>query len=68
MDETQAQDKFNGFHQLTLYRPMFLSYRNQSLICAANQLTGFYMIGTLVDKGLNRTDAESFHNILNNAS
>ena len=31
MDETQAQDRFNGFHQLTLYRPMFLSYRNQSV-------------------------------------
>ena len=27
---------------------MFPSYR----ICAANQLTGFYMMGTLVQKGL----------------
>ena len=37
---------------------MFHSYRNQSvdllqLICRANQLTGFYMMGTLVVKSLN---------------
>ena len=30
---------------------MFQSYRNQSV--DLNQLTGFYMIGTLVFKGLN---------------
>ena len=33
---------------------MFPSYRNQSvdLLCKSNQLTGFYMMGALVVKGL----------------
>ena len=33
---------------------MFPSYRNE-LVDSANQLTSFYMIGTLVVKELNRT-------------
>ena len=31
---------------------MFPLYRNQSVDFSANQLTGFYMMGTLVVKGL----------------
>ena len=31
---------------------MFPSYISQSVDCRANQLTGFYMMGTLVVKGL----------------
>ena len=35
---------------------MFPPYRNQ-LVCRANQLTGFYMVGTMIVKGL-----DSFNN------
>ena len=46
---------FTGVNKgLTLLRPMPLSYRKQSIICRANQLTGFYMRGTLDVKGLAR--------------
>ena len=38
---------------LTFRRPMFRSYRNQSVDLLAFQLTGFYMMGTLVVKRLN---------------
>ena len=31
---------------------MFPSYRKQSVDCSANQLTGFYMMGTLVVRRL----------------
>ena len=34
---------------------MFPLYRNQSADFSANQLTGFYMMGTLVVKGLTLT-------------
>ena len=34
---------------------MFPSYRNQSVDLLANQLTRFYMMGTLVVKGLSKT-------------
>ena len=33
---------------------MFLSYINRQLICYANQLTGFYMMGKFVVKRLNK--------------
>ena len=34
-------------------RPISLSHKMSQLNCSANQLTGFYMRGTLVVKGLN---------------
>ena len=37
---------------------MFPSYRNQSI---TNQLTGFYMMGALVNKGLSDTAKIFFH-------
>ena len=46
---------------------MFQSYRNQSLICRANQLTGFYMMGTLVVKGL-KTAASQIYELRNKRS
>ena len=37
---------------LNYLRPMFPYIETSQLICSANQLTGFYMMGTLVVKGL----------------
>ena len=42
----------NTQKSLTLKQPMYLSYRNQAIDCSGNQLTGFYMRGSLVVKGL----------------
>ena len=39
---------------------MFSSYRNQSVDFSANQLTGFYIMGTLVLKGLNTSKLLDF--------
>ena len=39
------------FNRLTTYVPIIIIDTSE-LICSANQLTGFYMIGTLVVKGL----------------
>ena len=40
------------YHSLTLYWPMFPSYRNQSVDLQLIQSAGFYMMGTLSNKGL----------------
>ena len=39
------------FNRLTTYVPIIIIDTSE-LICSANQLTGFYMMGTLVVKGL----------------
>ena len=43
------------FNRLTTYVPIIIIDTSE-LICSANQLTGFYMIGTLVVKGLRESD------------
>ena len=43
--------------------PVLPSYSNQSIICCANQLTGFYMRATLVLNGLISTRVLLIHTI-----
>ena len=43
------------WNYLTFYRPMSHHIETSQLICSVNQLTGFYMMGTLVSKGLSCT-------------
>ena len=49
---------------LKLSRPIFPSYRNHSVDLLSSQLTGFYMMGILVIKRLNKFALVLFHSHL----